>query len=356
MKNFCEKLFQDAKLSRETMPVVVSSRIRLARNLSDAKFVKYSCKGNLHAVADRCENTLAKCPGLENHSVINMSDLLEYERSALVERHLCSQEFTVDNNESRLIFTDDHLISVMINEEDHLRMQVFRSDLNFRIMFDKINLIDDHLSDHLSIAFDEHYGFLTSCPTNVGTGMRASVMLHLPALVITKQMSNLILAVQKLGFVVRGLFGEGSEAQGNFFQISNQQTLGLMEVDILSRLTQIIKSIINYELNAREIVKKEKLVWLNDSIGRALGILRGSYSMTSEEGISLISLVMLAVDLGYLPTTLRNDLNQIMMKIQSSHIQVLTGRSMKPTEREIKRAEILREFFTSVPNLNLNGS
>ncbi|MDR1401727.1 MAG: protein arginine kinase [Puniceicoccales bacterium] len=354
MKDFVKKLFQASDLQHEIMPAVISSRIRLARNLSDSKFVKYACRGDLRAVADRCEKALLSYPSLKNSDVINMSDLQEYERMALVERHLCSQEFIVDTNEARLLLADDRLISVMINEEDHLRAQVFQSDLNFRGMFDKINGIDDHLSKNLDIAFDAKYGFLTSCPTNVGTGMRASVMLHLPALVITKQMNNLILAVQKLGFVVRGLFGEGSEAQGNLFQISNQQTLGLSEVDILSRLTQIIKSIIDYEMNAREIVKKERMVWLCDFMGRALGILRGCYLMTSEDAINGISLMMLASDLGYLPNALRNDLAQILMKIQSSHIQVLANKLLSDSERDIKRAEIVRDFFATVPNLRFH--
>ncbi|MDR2738137.1 MAG: ATP--guanido phosphotransferase [Puniceicoccales bacterium] len=300
MSDFAKKLFQEADGTKDTIPVVVSSRIRLARNLADTKFVKYACRGELRTVADSCESILLGCHDLKHSTVLKMCDLLEYERVALVEKHLCSQEFITDTNESRLLFSNDHLTSIMINEEDHLRIQVFGSDLNFRAIFDKISLIDDHLSGCLNIAFDEKYGFLTACPTNVGTGMRASVMLHLPALVIMKQMGNLIISVQKLGFIVRGLFGEGSEAQGNFFQISNQQTLGLTEVDILSRLTQIIKSIIDYESNAREIVKKERGVWLYDNIGRAMGILRGCYSMASSEAINYISLMMLAADLGYL--------------------------------------------------------
>ncbi|MDR3144417.1 MAG: ATP--guanido phosphotransferase [Puniceicoccales bacterium] len=351
MNDFGKKLFHDAREAKETMPAIISSRIRLARNLADAKFVKYACRGDLRAVANMCEKALSSCKILDGNSVLNVCDLQEYERTALVERHMCSQEFIVDTNESRLLFTPDHTVSIMINEEDHLRIQIFRYDLNFRAMFDRINAIDDHLADNLSIAFDEHYGFLTSCPTNVGTGMRASVMMHLPALVITKQINNLILAVQKLGFVVRGLFGEGSEAKGNFFQISNQQTLGLSEVDILSRLTQIIKSIVDYELNAREIVKKEKIVWLYDNIGRALGILRGCYSIASSDAINGISLLMLAADLGYLRGNLRWDLNQIMMKIQSSHIQVLENKALGSAERDIKRAEILRNFFAKIPDL-----
>jgi protein arginine kinase len=354
MGDFAKKLFQDSKFSKETVPVVISSRIRLARNLENSKFVKYACRGDLLSVAKKCEDVLLDYPDLKNSTVLSVTDLVEYERMALVERHLCSQEFIVDSNEARLLFTPDHLISIMMNEEDHLRLQVFRHDLNFRAMFEKVNALDDHISERLDVAFDEKYGFLTSCPTNVGTGMRTSVMLHLPALVITKQMSNLILAVQKLGFVVRGLFGEGSEAQGNFFQISNQQTLGLAEVDILSRLTQIIKSIIDYELGAREIVKKEKIIWLCDGIGRAFGVLKECYSMTTEEAISYISLMLLAADLGYLPEELRGDLIQIMMKSQGSHIQVLENRAMKSPELEIKRAEILREFFVTVPRLKFN--
>ncbi|MDR1432969.1 MAG: ATP--guanido phosphotransferase [Puniceicoccales bacterium] len=351
MNDFAKKLFQNSKSVVDAIPVVVSSRIRLARNLADAKFVKYACKSDLRMIADMCIDALAKCPILSGSNVVAMGDLLEYERTSLVERHMCSQEFTANINEARLLFTDDQLISIMINEEDHLRMQIFRPNLNFREMFDSINEIDDHLSENLDIAFDERYGFLTSCPTNVGTGMRASVMLHLPALSILKQMNNLVLAVQKLGFVARGLFGEGSDSQGNFFQISNQQTLGLSEVDILSRLSQIIKSIIDYELNFREIVKKERIVWLYDNIGRALGILRGCYSMASVDAINCISLMMLASDLEYLPNDLRHELNQIMMKMQGSHLQVLANRPLNAAERDIKRAEILREFFATVPNL-----
>ncbi|MDR1413380.1 MAG: ATP--guanido phosphotransferase [Puniceicoccales bacterium] len=354
MKDFAKKLFKSSDLLQESVPAVISSRIRLARNLADSKFVKYACRGDLRNVAEKCGKALLLCQNLKNGDVIDISDLLDYERMALVERHLCSQEFIVGTNESKLLLSTDRQISVMVNEEDHLRIQVFHSDLNFRVMFDIINEIDDHLSKNLDIAFDEKYGFLTSCPTNVGTGMRASVMLHLPALVITKQMNNLIIAVQKLGFVVRGLFGEGSEAQGNIFQISNQQTLGLSEVDILSRLTQIIKSIIDYEMGAREIVKKERMVWLCDFIGRAFGILRGCYLMTSADAISGIALMIFASDLGYLPNTLRNDLVQILMKIQSSHIQVLANRLLTDSEKDIKRAEIVREFFTHIPDLKFH--
>ena len=176
-------------------------------------------------------------------------------------------------------------------------------------------------------------------------------MVHLPALVMTKQITNIIHAVQKLGFVVRGTFGEGSEPYGNFFQISNQQTLGLSEVDILSRLIQIIRSVVEYESNAREILKKERQVWLYDNMGRALGVLRGCYSMGSIDAINCISLMIMASDMKYIPQSIKYDLNKIMMKSQSAHIQVIEAKPLKQQEIEIKRAEILRKFFATVPDI-----
>ena len=354
MNDFQKKLFHDGDLSRGDMPVVITSRIRLARNLQDFNFVKYASKIDLAQISDLCKDVLTSYPDIKNATVLNMSDLNEYQGKALVERHLCSPEFVVLNNESKLVFTNDHMTSVMINEEDHLRIQVFNNDLSFREMYEKINRLDDFISDHLAIAFDSSYGFLTSCPMNVGTGMRASVMLHLPALVAIKQMSNLILAVQKLGFVVRGMYGENSEAQGKFFQISNHQTLGLTEVDILSRLIQIIQSIIEYELNARELLKKEKKVQLYDTIGRAMGILSCSYAISSAEAINHLSFLILAADMGYLPKKLTGDLRRLLINTQDAHVQVAENTALKPEDCDIKRAEILRKFLADVPDLDFN--
>lgn len=351
MNNFSDVLFQDEHLMRDTMPIVIRSRIRLARNLSDVKFVKYACRNDLRDVSDRCENVLKKLPLFKDCSTFNINDLSEYERTALVEHHLCSQEFLQDVNEPRLVMTRDHLVSIMINEEDHLRVQVFGSDLNFREMFDRANEIDDVLNDGLNIAFDDQYGYLTSCPTNVGTGMRASVMVHLPALVLTKQIYNLIHSVQKLGFVVRGIYGEGSEAHGNFFQISNQQTLGLSEADILSRLCQIIRSVMDYETNAREMLKKERWVALCDNIGRSIGILRGCYCINTVDAMNYISFVLLAVDMGYLPEEWRSSLHLIVMRMQNAHIQVLLQKQLKQIDIDTRRAEILRKFFSGMPDV-----
>lgn len=351
MNEFSDILFQDEHLVHDTMPIVVRSRIRLARNLSDVKFVKYACRNDLRDVAERCESVIRKLSLFDDGQTLKINDLSEYERIALVERHLCSQEFLQDVNEPRLVITRDHLVSVMINEEDHLRVQVFGSDLNFREMFDRANEIDDVLSDKLNIAFDDQYGYLTSCPTNVGTGMRASVMVHLPALVLTKQIYNLIHAVQKLGFVVRGIYGEGSEAHGNFFQISNQQTLGLSEADILSRLCQIIRSVMDYETNAREMVKKERWIGLCDNIGRSIGILRGCYCINTIDAMNYISFVLLAVDMGYLPEEWRNALHMVVMRMQNAHIQVLSKKQLKQIDIDTRRAEILRKFFSGMPDV-----
>lgn len=348
MNHFQEILFQDANIIRETTPVIMSSRIRLARNLSPIKFVNYASQSELHTSADLCTQALTSTFKDQTYTILDMKELKDYEKHSLVERHLCSKEFANEYNESRLFLTSDHTTSIMINEEDHLRIQVFSSTTNFHELFDKINTIDDELYNHLDIAFDERLGFLTSCPTNVGTGMRASVMLHLPALVTTKQMNHLVLAVQKLGFVVRGLFGEGSDAQGDFFQISNQQTLGLSEVDILSRLNQIIHSIIDYELSARELLKKDRMVWLFDRIGRSFGTLQSSYTMSSEEAINLISVMMLASEMGHLKEGLKDGLHQLMMQVQDAHLQVAQDQVLKPAACDLQRSHILREFFKSL--------
>jgi protein arginine kinase len=218
-------------------------------------------------------------------------------------------------------------------------------------MWMMISEIDDHISKLTDIAYDPTYGFLTSCPTNVGTGMRGSVMLHLPALTIISQISNVISAVQKLGFTVRGLFGEGSSASGSIFQISNQHTLGLSEVDILSRLYQIITSVIENENLAREWLLKNKLLSVKDNIGRSFGLLRWGQTMGSEEAISHISNMRLAVDYGFLPVEWRTGLDALIVAIQPSHIQLANNISLSAEERDVQRANVLRSFFERIPPL-----
>lgn len=339
------------KVIKSSMPIVVSSRIRLARNLEDYKFPQYASNIELSQVADLCKSVLVGCKSLKNPKIFAIDKLNANERCALVEAHLCSIELAKTNVGGCLLISDNNASVVMINEEDHLRLQVFSSDLDFKQLWLSISEIDDYISSSINIAYDDNYGFLTACPTNVGTGMRGSVMVHLPGLVLSGQINTVIGAVQKLGFVARGIYGEGSSSLGSLFQFSNQHTLGLSEVDILSRLYQIIMSVIDNEEIARKWLLKNRYSWLHDAIGRSFGLLCWSYSMSSEEAISHLSNMRLAVDFGYINEDYRTGIDRLMTDIQPSHIQVSVGPTIEDSKRDINRSEILRNFFVKIPEL-----
>ncbi len=285
---------------------------------------------------------------------LEMDDFSELDKQILVEQHLISPELSQADDGAGMVLSKDRSCCVMINEEDHLRIQVLRNGLDFAQVWKKANAVDLGLDSNLSYAYDGELGFLTACPTNVGTGLRASVMMHLPGLVMSKNMDKVINAVNQLGIAVRGIFGEGSDASGSVFQISNQQTLGESEEDILERLDKTLCKIMEQELNARTKLLDESRSLVLDKIGRALGVLRGAWVMQSSESMDHLSLVRLATDLGMLPAKYRGLADRLMMEIQPGHVQLSAGCQVDPDKRDVLRAEILRKEFKKAPAPNFD--
>lgn len=333
-------------------PVVLMTRIRLARNIADTPFPGWGKASHRKGVLETCLPAVASQSQMKRGITAELGELSDLEKQILVERHLISRELSGSPDNAGVIISKDQSISVMINEEDHMRIQVIKSGYRFKSAWNSINLLDSSLEEELAFAFSSKLGFLTACPTNVGTGMRASAMMHLPALVISNQMEKVVRAVNQLGIAVRGLFGEGSDASGSIFQISNQTTLGESEEDIIKRLTAVLKTIIDQEMNAREKILEQEPGKLLDKIGRAYGILQNSHLLSSSECMNLASLARLGVDLEMFPESVRNVVDRMFIECQPGHIQYHAGDSIEPSERDAFRAQYLREQFATVEKPN----
>ncbi len=322
--------------------IVMSSRIRLARNLDKYPFATRATKASQEAVLTIVKEGLQHCQALKQPLLFEMGALDEVDRQFLVERHLVSREHVVHADSKAVAIGQGEVISIMINEEDHLRIQVMQSGLNLSDAWSLIDTIDDELSEHIPYAYSSDWGYLTCCPTNTGTGMRASVMAHLPSLVITKQINKLLHTITKLGLTARGLYGEGTEASGNFFQISNQVALGRSEEEIIENLDRILKEVINQEQTARETLMTNSRVQLEDRVCRALGILKHAKTMSSSEALDLLSAVRLGVDLGLMNGLNRTTVNELFLFSQPAHLQKLEGKTLNARERDTKRAQLIR--------------
>ncbi len=329
--------------------IVISSRVRLARNLSGYPFPGWGKK------ADRLEVLEVIKPEVEGLSELNdcyseyIPDLSALEKQVLVERHLISREHAAKGVGSAVVINKRQTLSIMINEEDHLRMQVIRSGLQLKNAFKLIDKVDSGLEKRVDYAFHPELGYLTACPTNVGTGMRASAMIHLPALVLSEQINPVIQAVNKIGLAVRGLYGEGTEAMGNLFQISNQTTLGEKEEEIITQLNKVIEKIIGHEQNARQMLLQKKPGMVLDHIGRGYGILCHAYSMTSKEALNLLSFLKLGVDLGHFPEECQSAIDELFILTQPAHLQRGSKQKLAPEDRDALRAEIIRDKLKKFP-------
>src|SRR5213595_1721041 len=281
--------------------VVISSRVRLARNLCNRAFPGWAKKAERTAILELIKPAVEALPEMQDSFSEPLQDLSALEKQVLVERHLISREHAAKGAGSAVVVNRRQTLSIMLNEEDHLRMQSIRSGLQLKQAFKLVDKIDTALESKLDFAFDPQLGYLTACPTNVGTGMRASAMLHLPGLVLSELINQVIQAVSKIGLAVRGLYGEGTEAMGNLFQISNQTTLGEKEEEIVSRLSKVIETIIEKEHDSRQMLIQKKSNTLWDQIGRAYGVLTFAHAMTSKEALNLLSIMKLGVDLGAFP-------------------------------------------------------
>lgn len=329
--------------------VVLSSRVRIARNLRGVPFPIMATPAQSKAVMDQllsvAEN--GRLDGLGPLRVVRLSELSELEKQVLVEKHLISPSLANESRNGAFIVTEREDVSIMINEEDHLRIQVLSPGFQIREAWEWASKIDDVFEEQADYAFDEKYGYLTSCPTNVGTGIRVSVMMHLPALVLTGQINRILSAVQQVGLAVRGLYGEGSEATGNLFQVSNQITLGQSEQEIVENLHQVARQIIGHEKAAREKLLAESRPRIEDRVRRSYGILTHASIMDSKESAQRLSDVRLGVQLGLLPEVGGQTLNELLVTTQPGFLQQKFGEALGPEQRDMTRAEWIRSRLAS---------
>lgn len=328
--------------------VVVSSRVRAARNLNNLTFPHLLSEPDarqiLHSVRLAVENSgLAGQFG--NLELTEMSELTPVERQILVEKHLISPDLLENYRKKAVVLSDDEVISIMVNEEDHLRLQCLMPGLQLKEAWDVINKIDDSLEKTLEYAYDENLGYLTACPTNVGTGLRASVMLHLPGLVMIKRIRDVLGSVSKLGLTVRGLYGEGTDASGNLFQLSNQVTLGQAEEDIISSLISVAGQIISSERAAREALIRERREQMEDRVGRAYGLLNHARIMPSEEAVRLLSDLRLGVSLEIIDNIPASRITELMVAIRPAFLVKRAGRELSALARDVIRAGLIREML-----------
>lgn len=325
--------------------IVISSRLRLARNLEGRFFPHWANKQQSEETMNIIREAIAKTDYLKKTAFLKLSDIDSIDKQFLVERHLMSREHASKSDSKAIVIDEEEIVSIMVNEEDHLRMQVMKSGFDLLEAWEIMNVIDDSLSNELSFAFSGELGYLTACPTNVGTGMRGSVMLHLPALVMMRTIDKVLAAVAKLSFTTRGLYGEGTQATGNFFQISNQVALGHNEDEIIGNINGLIRQVIEHEEQARGILLKQQKNFLEDRIWRAYGILKNAYIISSQETTEHLSMVRLGVDLDVVKDIDRRTINQLFILIQPAHLQKLEGKKINSQERDVKRAQIIRSNF-----------
>ena len=328
--------------------IVMSSRVRLARNLREAAFPGWAKKPERIRILELVRPAIEGLPEMKGAFSGSMDSLSTLDKQMLVERHLISREHAAKSAGSGLVLNREETLCFMINEEDHLRMQSLRPGLQLRQAWATIDQADTALEKKLNYAFSPELGYLTACPTNLGTGIRVSAMLHLPGLVLSEQINPIIQSVNKLGLAVRGLYGEGTEALGNVFQVSNQMTLGESEEAIVERLEKVLAQIIEHEENARATLLEKKPKMVYNHIGRAYGILANAHSISSKESMNLLSLMRLGVDVGAFPGMDRAVVDELFILTQPAHLQKQHSEKLAAEERDLLRADMVRERLRPV--------
>lgn len=336
--------------------VVLTSRIRLARNIADEPFPGWAKKEERISVLKRVRGEVEDLPGMKDAFSHGLEELSSVQKQVLVERHLISREQAARGEGSAAIVNRKQNFSLMLNEEDHLRMQSIRAGLSLSEAFEQLSQLESNLSEQVPFAFDSRLGYLTACPTNVGTGMRASAMLHLPGLVLADEVGPALQGVARLRLAVRGFYGEGTESLGNLFQVSNQSTLGESEQEIVSRLERVIRDVEIHELNARQRLLENDPEMIFDRIGRAYGVLKYSHIIPSKEALNLLSLLRLGAELGFFEKGLRKVCDLLLMDIQPAHLQLQTGKKLDPDSRDFLRAEIIRGRLQNLPPPAIDNS
>lgn len=325
--------------------IVISSRIRLARNLAEFPFIRKCNASDRDAIERLLRGVIEKHTRWEGLTYVDVRGLTDVDRQFLVERQLISRELATADGARAVAIDPEEKFSLMINEEDHLRIQVMYSGLALEPAWEQINAIDDQIEGSVNFAFHEKLGYLTACPTNVGTGMRVSVMLHLPALVMTRQIDKVFRSLQKISLAVRGLYGEGSQAMGDFYQISNQITLGRSENELLNLVGEVVPSLIEYERKARDFLVKESERDLHDRVSRAYGILCTAQTISSEETMHLLSSVRMGINLGLIQDLEIPTVNKLFIHTQPAHLQKLRGTPLNTADRNIERAHYLQRHL-----------
>ncbi len=331
--------------------IVFSSRVRLARNLEGFLFASKASSAQKKEILSKMQSIYKDIEKLKGSAFVKRGDISDIDGQFLLERHLVSRELIAESkNNKGIIISNDERISIMVNEEDHLRMQVMASGFDLKNCWRILNEIDNDLSRKVKFSFSSDLGYLTACPTNVGTGFRASCMLHLPALVFTKRINKILELLARISFTTRGLFGEGTQALGNFFQISNQVSLGLSEEELIDNLIGVVNQIKDQEIDARDTLVKKFKLNLEDNIWRALGLLRNSRLITTKEALGHLSTLSLGLDLGIIKGSdfsVSEDgkglINSLFIIIQPAHLQKIESKSLKGAQRDYVRSEILRK-------------
>jgi len=327
--------------------IIISSRVRLARNLRNYNFPNRLSDNDSLKVIDRIAEVIVSAneDDVDLFKKIDMHSISQIDKIAMMERHIISPNFIRQRIPSALILSKDESLSIMINEEDHIRIQSMEIGMNLQAALENAYHVDDLLEDKIDIAFDPTLGYLTACPTNVGTGMRASFMLHLPALETTGKLKFLLDAIGKFGLTVRGMHGEGSDAQGSLFQISNQITLGVSDDEIIDNLTSVTKQIIEQELIVRNKLIDEKRLEFEDAVYRSYGILKHVRILPSKEAMTLLSDIKLGLELGIIKTSEEKKINifDLMTCIQPANLQKLKQKELTLEDRDIVRASFIRE-------------
>lgn len=325
--------------------IVLSSRVRIARNLDKVPFPhklsEYESKDVISKVQDGFFKAIKD---KESFRLINLDEISKDEIQYYVEKHVISKKLS-ENKNGAFILNKDETLSIMINEEDHLRIQSITSGLNIKEAYDEANKIDDFLEQNLNYGFDEDIGYVTACPTNLGTGLRASAMLHLPAITLNNEMNGVLKALTQMGMTIRGIYGEGSKAEGNIYQVSNQITLGISEEEIIRNLQGTVSQIVNQEIKTRELVNNKFKYELEDKIFRSLAILKNSRLLSTEEGLELLSNVRLGVEMGIIENITQQFLNELLVDCQPSSLKRILCKDLSNNEINFQRAKLVRERF-----------
>ncbi|MCI0433026.1 MAG: protein arginine kinase [Gemmatimonadetes bacterium] len=334
--------------------IVLSTRMRLARNLQGHAFAGRVRDSEREQIFEEVRNAFDRT-SIKDGIALSLPALTPLSRRVLLERHLISRELAGEGESgpvrgSGLLVGPRDALGVMVNEEDHLRLQVFLSGLRLREAWQRIDRLDEDFGALLAFAYHQQFGYLTSCPTNVGTGLRASILIHLPGLVLTKEIGRILQGITQVGLTFRGLYGEGSEVVGNFFQVSNQTTLGKSEEDLIDHLEKIVGQVIQYEVRARRVLMRDAPSVIEDKIWRAYGLLRYARSLSFDEVMNLLSGVRLGVSMNLLSGLRVYTLNKIMIYAQNAHLEQAAGRAITETEADVHRAAYVRRILTAEGN------